>query len=72
MDINKVKELAENNATQAQNDLGVAYMTGDGVELNEQQAVYWFQRASSQGNPEAIANLGMCLLLGKGLQKILM
>lgn len=69
MDIIKVKKLAENNATQAQNDLGVAYMTGDGVELNEQQAVYWFQRASSQGNPEAIANLGMCLLLGKGIAK---
>ena len=31
MDINKVKELAENDVTQAQNDLGVAYMTGDGV-----------------------------------------
>ncbi len=69
MDISKVKELAENDVTQAQNDLGVAYMTGDGVELNEQQAVYWFQRASSQGNPEAIANFGMCLLLGKGITK---
>ena len=61
--------LLENNVTQAQNDLGVAYMTGDGVELNEQQAVYWFRRASSQGNPEAMANFGMCLLLGKGIAK---
>lgn len=69
MDINKVKELAENDVAQAQNHLGVAYMTGDGVELNEQQAVYWFKRASSQGDPEAIANFGMCLLLGKGIAK---
>lgn len=69
MDINKVKELAQNGVTQAQNDLGVAYMTGDGVELNEQQAVYWFQCASSQGNPEATANFGMCLLIGKGIKK---
>lgn len=69
MDINKVKKLAENDVAQAQNDLGIAYMTGDGVEVNERQAVFWFQRASSQGNPEAVANLGMCLLLGKGISK---
>lgn len=69
MDINKIKELAQNDVAQAQNDLGVAYMTGDGVEYNEQQAVYWFHRAASQGSPEAIANLGMCLLLGKGIMQ---
>ena len=69
MDINKIKELAENDVAKAQNDLGVAYMTGNGVDFNEQQAVYWFHRASSQGNPEAMANLGMCLLFGKGITK---
>jgi hypothetical protein len=69
MDINQIKELAENDVIQAQNDLGVAYMTGDGVEYNEQQAVYWFHRAAFQGNPEAIANFGMCLLFGKGITK---
>ena len=66
MDITKLKELAEHNNIQAQNHLGVAYMRGDGVECNEQQAFYWFYRAASHGNPEAIANLGMCKLLGKG------
>lgn len=69
MDIIKIKELAESGVSQAQNDLGVAYMTAAGVEFNEQQAVYWFQCASVQGNPEAMANLGMCLLLGKGIAK---
>lgn len=69
MDINKVKELAESGVSQAQNDLGVAYMTAAGVELNEQQAVYWFHCASVQGNPEAVANFGMCLLLGKGITR---
>lgn len=69
MNISEIKELAENNVTQAQNDLGVAYMTGNGVEFDEQQAVYWFQRALSQRNPEAMANFGMCLLLGKGIKK---
>lgn len=69
MDMNKIKELAENDVAEAQNDLGVAYMTGDGVEYNEQQAVYWFRRASSQGNPEAMSNFGTCLLFGKGITK---
>ena len=69
MDINSMKELAEKNILQAQNDLGVAYMTGDGVGQDENKAVYWFHRASTQGNPEATANLGMCLLLGKGISK---
>ena len=64
-----MKELAEKNILQAQNDLGVAYMTGDGVGQDENKAVYWFHRASTQGNPEATANLGMCLLLGKGISK---
>ena len=30
IDMNKVKELAENNVVEAQNDLGAAYMTGKG------------------------------------------
>lgn len=68
MDINKLKELAEYGSAQAQNDLGIAYMIGDGVECNEQQAFSWFYHAASQGNPEAIANLGMCKLLGKGTE----
>lgn len=69
MNITEIITLAKNNDVFAQNDLGVAYMTGDDVEQDEHQAVYWFQRSASQGNPEAMANLGMCLLLGKGLQK---
>ena len=69
MNINKLKELAEGDNPQAQNDLGVAYMTGAEVERDEKQAAYWFLRASSHGKSEAIANFGMCLLLGKGIEK---
>lgn len=69
MDIEKIKVLAENDDTSAQNDLGIAYMTGAGVELNEQKGAYWFHRASTQGSSEAMANLGMCVLLGRGVEK---
>ena len=67
MNIDKLRELAENGSAHAQNDLGVAYMNGDGVNPDEQKAIYWFHRAASQGNPSAMANFGMCLLLGKGI-----
>ena len=69
MDITTVKTLAANNDAFAQIDLGVAYMMGEGVDQDEQQAVYWFHRAASQGNSEGMSNLGMCFLLGKGVQK---
>ena len=69
MDISTVKTLAENNDAFALNDLGVAYMMGEGVDQNEKQAAYWFHRASSQGHSEGMSNLGMCFLLGKGVQK---
>lgn len=69
MDIEKIKVLAEENDTSAQNDLGIAYMTGTGVEQDEQKGAYWFYRASTQGSSEAMANLGMCVLLGRGAEK---
>ena len=69
MEIDRIKALAENNDASAQNDLGIAYMTGDRIAVDEHQGVYWFHRASTQGNPEAMANLGKCFLLGKGTKK---
>lgn len=42
IDMNKVKELAENNVVEAQNDLGAAYMTGKGVECNKELAMLSF------------------------------
>jgi TPR repeat protein len=37
---------------------GTAYARGLGVELDTAQAIAWWARAASQGNPEAIAALG--------------
>lgn len=69
MDTSSLLILAGNGDASAQNELGIAYMTGENLEKDEQKAVRWFQRAASQGNPEAVMNLGMCHLLGRGVTK---
>lgn len=66
MNVEKLKWQAQNGDPESQNDLGVAYMTGDGVDCDEKSAASWFHCAASQGHSKAAANYGMCLLLGKG------
>ena len=69
MYMDKVKEFAENNVAEAKNTLGIAYMTGEEVERDEERAVYWFHCTASQGNLETMANYGMSLLFGQGIKK---
>ena len=45
--------------SQAQNNLGLLYKFGDGVEKDKNRAFYWFNVASSQSNKDAIYNLGL-------------
>ena len=49
----------------AQNDLGVCYYNGDGVEQDYEKAVYWFTKAAEEGLVEAQNNLGL-LYYGEG------
>ena len=41
----------------AQNNLGAMYFTGEGVNRDEKEAIKWFEKAASQGNSDAQANL---------------
>jgi len=49
--------------------LGIRYLTGDGVEKDETQAVQWFQKAAGQENADAQYWLGRCYLTGVGVEK---
>jgi len=42
---------------EAHNNLGVAYRDGEGVEKDEDKAVYHFEKAAICGNPDARHNL---------------
>ena len=64
-----VLKLAEQGVVQAQNNLGIMYLMGNGVEVDSSKAVYWLWLASKQGEPSAIANLGRCSMEGIGVEK---
>ena len=55
----------------AQNQLGVAYMTGQGgiVPLDPKAGIAWFRKAAAQGNATAIQNLARALQLAPDAAK---
>ena len=67
--INELTLHAEQGNAQAQNNLGLCYMLGDGVDIDEKEAAFWFIKAAEQDEPPAIANLSRCYLQGVGIKK---
>ena len=53
----------------AQNNLGVCYEKGDGIEKNLTKAVEWYEKAAAQGDANAQCNLGYCYEVGLGVEK---
>jgi hypothetical protein len=51
----------------AQNTLGLRYATGEGVKLDEREAVRWFIKAAEQGNVAAQSKLGSIYFSGRGV-----
>ena len=65
--LQQLKQMAEKGDANAQNALGLHYATGDGVTLNEQEAVRWFIKAAEQGNVLAQSKLGSIYYSGRGV-----
>lgn len=53
----------------AQTMVGDMYFYGEGVEPSYHKAVSWYSKAASQGDVEGIANYGLCLYMGYGVQQ---
>lgn len=67
----KIEELtikATNGDADAQNELGCAYHSGDGVDKNYTQAYRWFKKSAMQGNKYAMYNLGLAYEYGRGVK----
>jgi TPR repeat protein len=62
-----LKEAADLGHSDAQNDTGVCYGLGEGVEQNKEQAFAYFQKAALQNNTCGIYNLGCCYEKGDGV-----
>ncbi len=69
-DFRSTREKAEQGDADAQVKLGVMYFFGDGVPLDDAEAVKWFRKAAMQGHTMAQRNLGsMYSGGGKGVRK---
>ncbi|MGV7221480.1 MAG: tetratricopeptide repeat protein [Nitrospinales bacterium] len=64
-----IKLAADKGHSQAQNDVGVMYETGQGVNQDPVQAMYWFQKSAAGNYPLAHYNLGRAYDSGMGGRK---
>ena len=58
------KKAAQNNEAQAQYDIGMIYLDGNGVSKNHNIAKDWFEKSSAQGHAESQFELA-CMYLDK-------
>ena len=59
--------MAERGDAVAENALGLRYATGDGVKLDEGEAVRWFTKAAEQGYVPSQSKLGSIYFSGRGV-----
>ena len=60
MSFRLLSEAAGTGSAAAQNNLGFAYMTGQGTSKNYAKAFYWYGQSAAQGSAAAYNNLGYC------------
>jgi len=64
MELESLRQRAEEGDADAQYNLGFVYETGLGVPQDDEEAVIWFLRAADQGHAEAQASLGFLYSTG--------
>ena len=69
MSISELTPLAEAGVPEAQTNLGICYMHGEGVERDPVTALSWYLKAAEQNEPSALANAGECYMHGIGTNK---
>src|SRR3990167_4168908 len=66
--IQAIERAARRGDSDAQVDLGLLYMTGDGGSIkDDESAVHWFRRASQQDSPSGYFYLGKMYQEGRGV-----
>ncbi|WP_262773180.1 tetratricopeptide repeat protein [Acinetobacter bereziniae] len=63
------KKSAEQDDPAGQNNLGLAYYTGEGISQNKALAAKWYQKSAEQGDANAQRNLALMNLYGDGITK---
>ncbi len=62
-------DAATSGVAQAQNQVGLYYEQGEGVDIDFDEAVYWYQLAANQGHLEAHYNLALMYANGTGVEQ---
>jgi TPR repeat protein len=65
--LDQLRQMAEKGDAVAENSLGLRYATGDGVKLDEAEAVRWFAQAAEHGSVAAQSKLGTIYFSGRGV-----
>jgi localization factor PodJL len=65
--IGELRERAKAGDAKAERDIGLKYLAGDGVALNEEEAARWLLRAAYSGEPMAEYWLGTLYARGRGV-----
>ena len=66
-DINTLKQQAQKGDVDAQYNLAVRYIAGEGVSQDYAEAAKWYRRAADQGDAMAQSNLGWMYYNGEGV-----
>ncbi len=68
MNIEELKLNPEKKIAEAQFELRKRFAEGNGVEINDKEAVKYFQLAADQGNIDAYHSLSGCYASGRGVE----
>ncbi len=64
-----LERMAKSGNVPAENQLGLAYLRGNGIEQDFSKARYWFEKAAAHHGPAAMCNLGEMRLRGLGVRQ---
>lgn len=64
---NRIMQAAHLGDANAQNELGIHYASGEGVEKDLTEAVKWYKKAADNGDMYARANIGSAYYYGNGV-----
>ena len=67
--IEKWRSIAVKGHIRSQNNLGVMYAMGEGVEQNYKEAIKWYKLAAEKGNANAQNNLGYMYVKAEGVKQ---
>ena len=62
-----LRRAADENYSDAENELGILYSSGRAVEKNKEEAFKWYKKAAKHGSASGMFNLGACYYNGDGV-----